>query len=762
MGKVFVTYSRDDSIFVDKLVTDLNNYTDLKLTFDKKILDDGDSFTNLFEELGTSDYLIVVLTKNSITSKWCKKELMIGIIKEIEETFGVIPLIPPDEQYDEIKKQMGVALNTALQDKIYSRFDSKTYNDALSSLVSSLNKSETSEGLYSDIFLEKNNPFWRIRAENFTDATTFVNLFEDPEKIHDQMISPKPIFVEGGRGSGKTMLLKSVRASYISSSTNSSIDSEIPYFGVYQRASRGTYSLFEESNTIDSSESTIIFMDQFILRLSQSILSELKYCIQNQKFRINCEVEKKISEITSKSLRLPNITTTFDSTEELIKEQISQISDYVGNKIRKMDITYKTKSLDHENLYFLCKKIIEVVPELKNSRICFLIDECENFNENQKIVLNTLVKFSDGTSYTFKNAAKKTGFNTYQTLEDQPLQEIHDFEKIDMDFDISSPKQRERFSNHVLKISEKIMKKAEFENCNIKEILEDRHEYFKINSKTIDGFTKNDIMNEIKSSYNNKEHWKKLTERELNDMFSRHGTAAEYKLLKTRPKSYAGFDDFVTFSSGNIRIFIELCGLAHILSVNDGIQPKFDKKISFKNQTKSIEIISEHHLWDIRGIPVIGRSIQKLINDMGEILRKKLFVHFHESESSLISILNPNSLILEINLPNCNKRYTLQEIMDVCIMYSIFHEHNTIQGRRAKSGFGILSQDYVLNRIYAQTLKISPRPMFSYSIDCNDLKKLLENSTQKNTKKQLMLKLKKSNKSKDMMPMTNFLNKKGT
>ena len=48
MGKVFVTYSRDDSVFVDKLVSDLDDYTELKLTFDKKILDDGDSFTNYF------------------------------------------------------------------------------------------------------------------------------------------------------------------------------------------------------------------------------------------------------------------------------------------------------------------------------------------------------------------------------------------------------------------------------------------------------------------------------------------------------------------------------------------------------------------------------------------------------------------------------------------------------------------------------------------------------------------------------------------
>lgn len=761
MGQVFVTYAREDSEFVDQLVDDLREKTQLRLRFDKRILGDGDTFDKLFEELGTSDYLIAVITKDSVHSLWCKKELTVAVVKELEDPpFATIPLIPDYENFDHLKKEMPIEIRTMLQDKLFSRFDDKEYDEAISHLVDSLTPPETSEILFAEIFdVENQNPFWRIRAENFTDAATFINLFDNPEKTYEQMVSSKPTFIEGGRGSGKTMLLKSVRAPFITSinKVKSFNDPKIPYFGIYLRASRATYSLFEESDEIDSSESKIIFIDQLILRLGQSILSELKDCRKNNTPVIDDAIEETISKNMSRTLRLPEVTYTFEDTEFSIREQISQITDYVRNKIRKTTTGYNVKGLDQETLDFMCRKVIAAIPELQNRYICFLIDEYENFNENQKIVLNTLVKFNEGTSYTFKIAAKKTAFNVSQTLEEQPLQVIDDYEEVDMDFDLSKPDQKKRFENHVIKICEKIMKEAKFENCDIKEILEDRGEYFRTNSKTIEGYSKEQILKEIKSLYySNKKPWNGLTPKQLDYLYSHYGVSAEYRLLKNKPKSYAGFDDFVTFSSGNLRIFVELCGLAYIFAIRDNVEPKKGDKIPLKNQTKAIAEISDYHLWDIQDIPVVGRAIQKFVNDLGDILHEKLVTHFYEPESSLLSIANPENLSLKLTLPHCEKQHSLQEIMDICVMYSIFHEPGSKMGRRGKAGYGTSSYDYVLNRIYAQVLKISPRPMSSYPISCENFKGLLESDTQKNTKKDLMDKLRKAARTKELDQLTNF------
>jgi len=750
-----------DEAFVDKLVSDLDEKTQLRLTFDKRILEDGSLLDKLFEEIGTSDFLIAVITRNSITSPWCQKELRIAVVKEVEEPdFSLIPLIPTFENYESLKKQMPIKISTMLQDKLFTRFDDKDYDSALYKLVESLTPEETSEKLYAEIFdTENKNPFWRIRAENFTDAATFVNLFEDPEKTYEQMISAKPTFIEGGRGSGKTMLLKSVRAPYITSinKVKSFTDPKISYFGVYHRASRGTYSLSEENEIINSAESKIIFLDQLILRLGQAILSELQECRKNQTPHIDDTIEEKICQSMCRCLRLPEISDNFSTTEYLIREQISSITDYVRNKIRKTNTQYTVKSLEHDTLDFMCREIIKHVPELQNRYFCFLIDEYENFTENQKIVLNTLVKFHEGTSYSFKVAAKKTAFNVSQTLENQPLQEIHDYEKVDMDFDISNQEQRTRFGKHVSRICEKIMKESNFENCNIRDILEDRNNFFKKKKKTLDSLTKEQIMKEIKSFYiPTKTPWDDLSQKQLDYLYTHYGISAQYRLLKNKSKSYAGFEDFVTFSSGNLRIFVELCGMAYIFAIRDEIYPKKNQKITYKNQTKAIEKISDYHLWDIQDIPTAGRSIQKLVNDLGDVIREKLLTHFYEPESSLISISDPEKLDQKVLLPDCEKEITLQEIIDYCIMYSIFHEHAK-KGRRGKSGYGHSSFDYVLNRIYAQTLKISPRPMSSYSINCDSLKGLLEAKTQKKTKIELMNKLRKASRTKNLGTITDFL-----
>ena len=59
---------------------------------------------------------------------------------------------------------------------------------------------------------ESKNPFRRVRAEYFHDDYNLIGLaFAEPEREKYEMLQePKPIIIFGGRGSGKTMLLKSL------------------------------------------------------------------------------------------------------------------------------------------------------------------------------------------------------------------------------------------------------------------------------------------------------------------------------------------------------------------------------------------------------------------------------------------------------------------------------------------------------------------------------------------------------------------------
>src|SRR2546429_1372553 len=105
MKKAFITYSHADTVFVDRLVSDLESIQGLSVAFDKRVLKPGDSLLKLFEEIGESGFLIPVLSPSSVASNWVKKELSVAIVREIEEpnTFKVIPAIHPDAKWNEIR-----------------------------------------------------------------------------------------------------------------------------------------------------------------------------------------------------------------------------------------------------------------------------------------------------------------------------------------------------------------------------------------------------------------------------------------------------------------------------------------------------------------------------------------------------------------------------------------------------------------------------------------------------------------------------------
>lgn len=530
MPRSFITYSKKDRIFTDKLVLDISEKTDLNIMIDSQTIHGGQSLVDLLGQIESSDFQIVVITEDSINSNWCKKEIEVGINKEIDQpTFHLIPIIPPDQNFDSLISKMSDELRGSLKHKHFIHFDNQPYEQAFKELVKALTPKETSEDLYS-IVREENgqNPFWRVRAEHFTKPSTFVHVFEDPEKTYKQMMSGKPTLIVGSRGSGKTMLLRSVKASLIPSIKNAKSFSnpEVPYFGVFLRSTRGTFSLIDYE-IISDVEAKAIFYDQIILSLGQSILVELMLCKKNNIPKMDDQIEEKICKAVLNSLRIESNKNNFIDTENTIQTQIDKINDYVRNKIRGTTSEYNANTLSNENLDRLCRAIKNIIPELQDSYFCFLIDEYENLTREQKIVINTLIKLHNAESYTFKVASKKTGFDTIDTLEDQPLEEGHDYDLTDMDFDIEKTDEKTRYKKHLLKICQKIMKEEGFVNDNIKEILEDRNEYFNKNNKTVDGITKIKIIDEIKKTYApRKTSWEKLDEKQISTLYRRFGYPA--------------------------------------------------------------------------------------------------------------------------------------------------------------------------------------------------------------------------------------------
>ncbi|MEE9129672.1 MAG: toll/interleukin-1 receptor domain-containing protein [Phycisphaerales bacterium] len=97
MQKVFLCHSSADKDFVRRLAKDLEKET-INVWIDEKEILVGDQIRPKVEEgLNASDYLIIVLSPDSVTSPWVERELDAKMIEEIESRkVTVLPLLHRD------------------------------------------------------------------------------------------------------------------------------------------------------------------------------------------------------------------------------------------------------------------------------------------------------------------------------------------------------------------------------------------------------------------------------------------------------------------------------------------------------------------------------------------------------------------------------------------------------------------------------------------------------------------------------------------
>ncbi|MGZ5446338.1 MAG: toll/interleukin-1 receptor domain-containing protein [Thermoanaerobaculia bacterium] len=81
---VFISYSHSDAEFVDRLAAELIKNRK-HVWIDRYEFRAGDSLVDRIQEaITTAGAMLVVLSKASVASEWCKKELSSGLIRELD------------------------------------------------------------------------------------------------------------------------------------------------------------------------------------------------------------------------------------------------------------------------------------------------------------------------------------------------------------------------------------------------------------------------------------------------------------------------------------------------------------------------------------------------------------------------------------------------------------------------------------------------------------------------------------------------------
>lgn len=94
---IFISYSHENKKFVDKIAAHLIKHK-ARVWIDRWELNVGDSIIDKIQEaIQDSDALIIVVSKASMASQWCKKELSSGFLRELEEKrIIVLPVLIED------------------------------------------------------------------------------------------------------------------------------------------------------------------------------------------------------------------------------------------------------------------------------------------------------------------------------------------------------------------------------------------------------------------------------------------------------------------------------------------------------------------------------------------------------------------------------------------------------------------------------------------------------------------------------------------
>jgi hypothetical protein len=291
----------------------------------------------------------------------------------------------------------------------------------------------------NDLRLDE-NPFDLTKATLYSDLQIY-NYWVDLTGEHGGLravLKPRnlmPMMLLGGKGSGKTHLMRycsaPVQAMRFHGNLLKAVNEE-GYLGIYLLAddlNAGRFSGKGQSEEIW----TALFSYYFELWMVENLLNHLQTYL-GERIRdqsLQAQIAQQFRTLLDKDI------TEFDS--------LVSFAEYFSKVRRSLDYTINnsaySRTLDGIDILFSPGRLVfgipqilgKAIPELSKTVFVYLIDEIENFSENQQRFLNSLIRYRSGNS-TIKVGTRLYGVKTYQTLgSGEPNKQNSEFELMLLD-----------------------------------------------------------------------------------------------------------------------------------------------------------------------------------------------------------------------------------------------------------------------------------------------------------------------------------------
>ena len=473
------------------------------------------------------------------------------------------------------------------------------------------------------------------------------NLFEyfSEPRYFASLKTNRPCILIGGRGTGKTTVLKglSYEGQYaLSSAKNASLEIKgLKFYGIYYRVNTNRVTTFRGSE-ISQDKWDKYFGHYINLIFCQELLKfSLWYeKVTSEKIKIDDVEWRKIIS----SLRIEKIINNLNELKEEVEILLIDFEASINQAIDNPPDNLTTRGAPIDIL----SEALTSTVSLKGKQFFFLIDEFENFEDYQQKILNTLIKHSND-HYTFKIGVRELGFRERSTLNsNEQLTSPADYVKIDLaeifqtknfkgfaELVINSRLNHQNESNEILNITEMLSSMSYTEEA--KQLLGSQptflNEFNKdLNKKQINMASSIELENKYFIYYWSKkneesiptllESWFKDKEKwsvRLNNHFYASLFAIKAGKRGIR-KYYSGWDTFISLANGNIRYLLELIHtvLQDYLERNKENIPKYPV-INPEIQTQAAIKIGKKNLSELEGLSVEGAKLTKLLLSLGRV-----------------------------------------------------------------------------------------------------------------------------------------------
>jgi hypothetical protein len=509
------------------------------------------------------------------------------------------------------------------------------------------------------------NPFGVLSPEQLDTnyiADNFVDVFTDFPRVRE----PGNTFISGARGTGKSMLLRSLEPEVLVKSRRISSIERLDFFGIHVPLRKAEFGI-PELRSLTGYPSIVIGEHLLVMQVCYRIAAALERLAHHMKPDDARKLAKRFQELLVLSgyekSQLAEITA--QSSQELIatikstcEQQIIETRQYY----KRLPLSEKPGPYNGPLTGFLdflipVAETISTCEIFKSKPLFVMLDDADNLPVHLQKIINSWISTRSTHAICLK-ISTQLAYATYRTVDNRVIESPHDFSEVNLSSLYTSD------TDSYFKRVEKIISRR----LQLAQIQKSPREFFPRDNEQENRLEI--IRQQIESQFaiKNSLGEKQSGPARVRDLVSRTAVPTLMRELAGSSKSshtfsYAGFDSLVNLSSGVVRWFLEPASrmydkvvsenaqvLDHIpTKVQDQIVDDWAREFLQKLSVRKVADFEEYgpdgdeqdsdaSLHALGHETVLYDKLKNLVDGLGQLFRQRI-LDANASEQRLLSVI---------------------------------------------------------------------------------------------------------------------------